>query len=89
MTFEAAPHLHAVQRTVTGSERDGRPIRTVALSRTYATSVDDLWSAVTSAERIARWFLPVSGELMLGGRYQLEGMPGAPSPRANRRRIWV
>ena len=75
-SLEAAPHLHAVQRTVTGSERDGRPSRTVALSRTYATSVDDSWNAVTSAERIARWFLPVSGELVLGGRYQLEGNAG-------------
>ena len=35
-----------------------------------------MWDAVTSAERIARWFLPVSGDLRLGGRYQLEGNAG-------------
>lgn len=27
-------------------------------------------------ERIARWFMPVSGELKVGGRYQLEGNAG-------------
>jgi Activator of Hsp90 ATPase homolog 1-like protein len=31
---------------------------------------------VTNAERIPRWFLPVSGNLELGGRYQLEGNAG-------------
>lgn len=76
MTLEAAHHLHAVQRTVSGSERDGRLIRTVALARTYNASVENLWDAVTNAERIAHWFLPISGELELGGRYQLEGNAG-------------
>ena len=76
MTLEPACNLHAVQRTVAKSERDGRPTRAVALVRTYETSVVNLWDAVTNAERIARWFLPVSGELKLGGRYQLEGNAG-------------
>jgi len=76
MVIEVAPHVDAVQRTVTSSERDGHPTRTVSLSRTYATSVDDLWDAVTNAERIPRWFLPVSGDLRLGGHYQLEGNAG-------------
>jgi uncharacterized protein YndB with AHSA1/START domain len=48
----------------------------VELRRTYATSPDDLWEACTSAERIPRWFLPVSGDLRLGGRFQLEGNAG-------------
>ena len=29
--------------------------------------------ALTNAGRIPRWFLPVSGNLRVGGRYQLEG----------------
>ena len=29
--------------------------------------------AITDRERIPRWFLPITGELELGGRYQLEG----------------
>jgi uncharacterized protein YndB with AHSA1/START domain len=35
-----------------------------------------VWEAVTSADRIPRWFLPITGELTLGGRYQLEGNAG-------------
>ena len=50
--------------------------RTVTIARSYETSVEDLWDACTNAERIPRWFLPVSGELRLGGRYQLEGNAG-------------
>ena len=40
--------------------------------------------AVTSAERIPRWFLPVSGRLELGGRYQLEGNAGGTIRRCER-----
>jgi uncharacterized protein YndB with AHSA1/START domain len=49
---------------------------TVSLSRTYDAPVEDVWDAVTNAERIPRWFLPVSGELRAGGRYQLQGNAG-------------
>jgi uncharacterized protein YndB with AHSA1/START domain len=50
--------------------------RTVSLSRTYLADIDDVWDALTNAERIPRWFLPISGDLKLGGRYQLEGNAG-------------
>ena len=73
MKFDSEYHLDAVERSVSSLERDGRPARAVTLSRGYATSVEDLWDAVTNPERIPRWFLPVSGELEPGGRYQLEG----------------
>ena len=43
------------------------------LSQTYPTTVDDLWAACTDPERLARWFAPVSGDLQLGGRYEIEG----------------
>ncbi|WP_109472550.1 SRPBCC family protein [Ornithinimicrobium cavernae] len=46
------------------------------VTQTYATTVEDLWEAVTSAERLPRWFLPVSGDLRVGGTYQLEGNAG-------------
>ena len=32
-----------------------------------------MWDACTNPERIPRWFLPVTGDLKVGGRYQLEG----------------
>ncbi|MFI7542868.1 SRPBCC family protein [Actinoplanes sp. NPDC049599] len=49
---------------------------TVVLRRRYDAEVEDVWDALTTAERLRRWFLPVSGELRLGGRYQLEGNAG-------------
>ncbi len=76
MDFDAAGHLGAVERSVSSLERDGRPARAVTLARSHATTVEDLWDAVTNGERIPRWFLPISGELELGGRYQLEGNAG-------------
>ncbi|MET9592278.1 SRPBCC family protein [Streptomyces sp. NPDC006516] len=46
---------------------------TVLLRRTFDAAAPDVWDALTSPERIARWFLPVTGEFRAGGRYQLEG----------------
>ncbi|SCL31371.1 Activator of Hsp90 ATPase homolog 1-like protein [Micromonospora pallida] len=48
----------------------------VVLRRRYAAEINDVWDAITSAERLSRWFLPVSGDLRLGGRYQLQGNAG-------------
>ena len=76
MDFDVASHLGAVERSVSSLERDGQPARAVTLARSYATTIEDLWDAATSAVRIPRWFLPISGELELGGRYQLEGNAG-------------
>ena len=76
MDLDVDSNLGATTRTVSSLERDGQPARTVTLSRAYDTTVVDLWDAVTSRERIPRWFAPVSGELELGGRYQLEGNAG-------------
>ncbi len=63
-------------REVQDRTHDGRQVRVVVGTRVYATDRDDLWNALTDAERIPRWFLPVSGELKPGGRYQLEGNAG-------------
>lgn len=68
--------LDAVEREVVTEEIDGYPSRVQTLIQTYPSPIDDVWDAVTSAERIARWFMPVSGDLRLGGRYQLEGNAG-------------
>ena len=76
MELDVERLLGAVERTVSSLERDGQAVRAVTLARSYATTVEDLWDAVTSAERISRWFLPVSGRLEPGGRYQLEGNAG-------------
>jgi uncharacterized protein YndB with AHSA1/START domain len=71
--IEPDDQIAAVTRQVSAP---GAETRTVTLTQTYASDVADVWDACTSAERIPRWFLPVSGDLRLGGRYQLEGNAG-------------
>lgn len=60
-------------REVRDVEHEGKPARAVEGSRFYSTGAGDLWDALTNAERLPRWFVPVSGDLQLGGRYQIEG----------------
>ena len=74
--FDVEGNLGVVERTVSPLKREGQPARAVTLSRSYATTREDLWDAVTNGERLPRWFVPVRGELGLGGRYQLEGNAG-------------
>jgi uncharacterized protein YndB with AHSA1/START domain len=35
----------------------------------YATDIDDLWSALTEPERLARWIAEVKGDLSPGGEF--------------------
>ena len=42
----------------------------------YDTDADDLWEAVTSPERLARWMAPYRGEFRLGGRWEAIGSDG-------------
>jgi uncharacterized protein YndB with AHSA1/START domain len=76
MEVDVARLVPAVTRTVKRYTKDGKPHVSVVLSRVYDTSVDDLWDALTNAERLPRWFAPVTGELKLGGRYQVQGNAG-------------
>jgi uncharacterized protein YndB with AHSA1/START domain len=73
--------LGAVTRAVETREHLGRPVRAVRLSREYPTDAGDLWDALTTPERIARWFAPVSADPRLGGRYQIEGNAGGEITR--------
>ena len=76
MDSDVEDHLSAVERSVSSTMREGQPARAVTISRSYATTVEDLWDAVTNGERLPRWFLPITGDLAPGGRYQLEGNAG-------------
>jgi uncharacterized protein YndB with AHSA1/START domain len=68
--------IDAVHRQ-TGTRPVGdREAKTVLLRRDYAAQVTDVWDALTDGERISRWFLPVTGDLKLGGHYQLKGNAG-------------
>lgn len=76
MQIDVASVLGLVTRNVRNFDKDGKPASTVTLTRLYDTDADDLWDALTSRERIQRWFLPVEGDLRLGGKYQLKGNAG-------------
>lgn len=76
MEIDAVGALGLVRRAVRNVEKDGKAASVVVLTRLFDTSVDDLWDALTSKERILRWFLPIEGDLELGGRYQLQGHAG-------------
>lgn len=73
MDIDVTQYLGAVERAVETREMDGRPAHVIIVRRTYDTTVDDLWNAITDPGRIPRWFLPVSGDLRPGGSYRLEG----------------
>jgi len=68
--------IEAVERTVRAEEVDGAEAYVQTLAQEYASPLDDVWDAITDPERIPRWFLPVSGDLRLGGRYRFEGNAG-------------
>jgi uncharacterized protein YndB with AHSA1/START domain len=73
MAIDVVRLIGAVTREISSREKDGAPARVLVATRTYDTSMEDLWDALTNPERIPRWFLPISGDLRLGGRYQLQG----------------
>lgn len=52
------------------------PLRVVIASRAYDTSIDDLWDALTTPERLVCWFAQVEGELKLGRKFQVKGNAG-------------
>jgi len=71
--LEASGQINAVTRRVGSRTLEAGEARSVQIGRTYDAPVEDVWEACTDPERIRRWFLPVSGELREGGRYQVEG----------------
>jgi uncharacterized protein YndB with AHSA1/START domain len=66
---EPAPTLH--RRAIPAGEA-----RVAVFTRSYATTPEDLWDACTNPERLARWYVPVSGDLRLGGRFEQGNMGG-------------
>ncbi len=68
--------MDAVRRSLGAGTLPAGEAQVVTLSRDYPADVDDVWDAITTAGRIARWFMPISGDLREGGRYQLEGNAG-------------
>ncbi len=71
--IDAVHEISSVDRQVGSRTLEAGEARTLTISRVYDTPPEDLWDACTNPERLPRWFLPVSGDLRLGGRYAFEG----------------
>jgi uncharacterized protein YndB with AHSA1/START domain len=76
--IDIASQLNAIHRQVEKQDpADGSgELVTVLLRRSYDAPIGDVWDAVTQPDRIKRWLMPVSGELRVGGNFQLEGNAG-------------
>jgi hypothetical protein len=82
--IDMTEEINVVSREVGGRVLEVGKARVVTVSRSYPAELTDAWDACTNPERIPRWFLPVSGELKEGGRYQLEGNAGQPERAQDR-----
>jgi uncharacterized protein YndB with AHSA1/START domain len=76
--MDIASQLNAIHRQVEKqAPADGSGERvSVLLRRSYDAPIGDVWEAVTQPDRIKRWLMPISGELRVGGSFQLEGNAG-------------
>ena len=83
MMIDVKHQISEVRREVGTKMLEAGEARVVTISQTYEGSLDDVWDACTNAQRIPRWFLPVSGDLRLGGHYQLEGNAGGTIERCD------
>ena len=76
MSRDVAGLIGAVTRGLSTRAKDGRLARVLVAARAFTAPRAEVWDALTNPERIPCWFLPISGELRQGGRYQLEGNAG-------------
>ena len=65
--------LAAVQRSMTDREIAQGSARAAVLKRRYDAPIEEVWGAVTTPDRVDRFFLPLSGDLREGGTYAFVG----------------
>ncbi|GAA4149193.1 SRPBCC family protein [Phytohabitans flavus] len=86
---DTAGWLKTVHREVSAEDTDAGRSRTVLLRRSFAAPVEDVWDAITDPTRLERWFYPISGDLRVGGKYQLEGNAGGEIRRCEQPSLLV
>ncbi len=79
---EPAPELRR-RHTSTGEAR------VAVFTRTYDAPIEDVWDACTTPERLARWYVPVTGDLRVGGRFTQTGMGSGEVVRCEPPRLLV
>ena len=73
--IDVEKQINAVRRTVGDRTLEAGEARVVTISQSYATDAADLWDACTEIDRIRRWFLPITGDLRVGGHYGSKATP--------------
>ncbi len=63
--------------------------RVAVMRRTYEAAIDDVWDACTNPERLARWYVPVTGEFRLGGHIEQAMMGGGEIVRCEPPTLFV
>ncbi|HEX6684172.1 MAG TPA: SRPBCC family protein [Candidatus Limnocylindrales bacterium] len=76
--------IEAIHRDVRRRGEGDSELVAVVIQRTYPTDVEDLWEAITTPDRIKRWFAPVTGDLVEGGNFQVEGNAGGQILKCDR-----
>ncbi len=85
--FDIVGEISAMRREVGDRKLPGGDGHAVVLRREYGAAIEDVWDAITDPDRISRWFLPVTGDLRLGGTYQLKGNAGGEIRRCEPPRL--
>jgi len=44
--------------------------RVAVFTRAYDAPIEDVWDACTNPDRLRRWYVPVTGDLRIGGRFE-------------------
>jgi uncharacterized protein YndB with AHSA1/START domain len=81
--IEVTHQISAVRRQIGSRVLEAGSARVLTISQSYATTPEDLWGACSEPDRIARWFMPVTGDLTVGGRYQIQGNAGGTIERCD------
>jgi uncharacterized protein YndB with AHSA1/START domain len=81
--IEVVQQINAVRRRVGRRTLDAGEAHSVIISQVYPAAIEDVWDACTNPDRIARWFLPVTGDLRAGGHFQIEGNAGGTIDRCD------
>jgi uncharacterized protein YndB with AHSA1/START domain len=74
--IDIAGQLQAIHRQVGKQPIEGGEGIGVLIRRAYSASIEDVWDAMTDPDRLKRWLYPISGDLRVGGTFQLEGNAG-------------
>lgn len=75
MNIDTPSEIDAIDRKVEKLSPDANAGERIGVSlrRTYDAPIEDVWHALTTPERLRRWFMPISGDLRIGGVFELEG----------------